>query len=123
MIDFKITRNRYGNTAKKRDQPVTLNQVFIERILFYTEALRQRELIHFMESKIEREPFDFMDSRGFIDQNYHTNKERENDTNVQMKIMHEMMKQLNIMNNNIMTLITSFQSNGLPPDSGLVSSV
>ena len=31
--------------------------------------------------------------------------------------------QLNIMNNNIMTLTTSFQSNGLPPDSGLVSSV
>ena len=123
MIDSKIARNRFGNTAKKRDQPVTLNRVLNKQIPSYAEALRQREPIHFMESKIERETFDFMDSRGSIDQNYHTNKERENDPNVQMKIMYEMMKQLNIMNNNIMTLTTSFQSNRLPPDSGLVSSV
>ena len=85
MIDSKIARNRYGNNAKKRDQPVTLNRVFKERILSYAEALRQSEPIHFMESKIEREPFDFMDTRGFIDQNCHTNKERENAPNVQMK--------------------------------------
>ena len=123
MIDSKIARNRFGNTAKKRDQPVTLNGVLNKQIPSYAEALRQREPIHFMESKIEREPFDFMDSRGSIDQNYHTNKERENDPNVQMKIMYEMMKQLNIMNNNIMTLTTSFQSNRSSPDSGLVSSV
>ena len=64
-----------------------------------------------------------MDSRGFNDQNYLTNRERENVPNVQMKIMYEMMKQINIMNNNLMTLTTSFQSNGLPPDSRLVSSV
>ena len=94
MIDSKIARNRYRNTAKKRDQPVTLNRVFNERIPFYAEALRQRQPFHFMESKIERQLFEFMNSRGFIDQNCHTNKEMENDTNVQMKAMYEMMKQL-----------------------------
>ena len=30
IIDSKIASNRYSNTAKKRDQPVTLNQVFNE---------------------------------------------------------------------------------------------
>ena len=58
MIDSKIARNRYGNTAKKRDQPVTLNRVLHKQIPSYAEALREREPIHFMESKIEREPFD-----------------------------------------------------------------
>ena len=39
------------------------------------------------ESKIEKEPFDFMDSRGFINQNYQTDEERENAPNLHMKIM------------------------------------
>ena len=63
-----------------------------------------------MESTIEREPFDFMDFRGFIDQNYQTNKEREHAPNVHMKIMYEMMKRLNIMNYNMMTHCLQYRS-------------